>query len=117
MGKFKDLRVWQEATELAIEVYKMTFDGQLEKDFALKDQIRRSAISIPSNIAEGDELGTNKQAINLFFHARGSAAELQTQLILAQKIGYIDLETLERLEARCEKIRAMLNKLISSRKD
>ncbi|MBW2365740.1 MAG: four helix bundle protein, partial [Deltaproteobacteria bacterium] len=60
MGKFQDLKVWQRAKDLAVYIYKVTSDGKFSKDYGLRDQIRRAAVSIPSNIAEGDELGTNK---------------------------------------------------------
>jgi four helix bundle protein len=63
---FKDLIVWQKAKELAVRVYKMTETGGIMRDFNLKDQIRRSAVSITSNIAEGDERDTNKEAIRFF---------------------------------------------------
>jgi four helix bundle protein len=61
MGNFHKLRVWQLAKELAVRIYKLTATATLLKDYGLKDQIQRSAVSIPANIAEGDELGTDKQ--------------------------------------------------------
>lgn len=88
---------------------------ELNKDFGLRDQMRRSSVSIPSNIAEGDELNTNKQAVQYFYIAKASTAELQTQLLLANKIGYISLESFKRLNNTCDKIRAMLNNLIKAR--
>ena len=63
MGNFEDLKVWQRAKDLAVYIYKLTAHGRFSKDFGLRDQIRRAAVSIPSNIAEGDELGTDKQSI------------------------------------------------------
>ena len=66
MGKFQDLKVWERAKNLAVYIYKVTGQGKFAKDYGLRDQLRRAAVSIPSNIAEGDELGTNKQAINFF---------------------------------------------------
>ncbi len=66
MGKFQDLKVWERAKNLAIYIYKVTGEGKFTKDYGLRDQLRRAAVSIPSNIAEGDELGTNKQSINFF---------------------------------------------------
>jgi hypothetical protein len=93
LGKFKDLRVWQEATEEAVAVYQMTFDGQLEKDFTLKDQLRRSAISIPSTLAERDELGTDKQATN-FFSRTWFRSRIANPIDSSQMMGYIDIGTL-----------------------
>jgi hypothetical protein len=81
MGKFQELLVWKRAKDLAVYVYKVTGKGAITKDFGFRDQIRRAAVSIPSNIAEGDELGSNKQAIKFFFIAKGSSAELLTQSI------------------------------------
>jgi four helix bundle protein len=83
MGKFQDLKVWQRAKDLAVTLYKLTGDGAFGKDWGLRDQIRRAVISIPSNIAEGDELGTNRQAIKFFYTAKGSSAEVLTQATIA----------------------------------
>ena len=75
---------------LADYIYRITTTGQFEKDFGLKDQIRRAVVSIPSNIAEGDELETINQSIKHFYIAKGSSAEVLTQSIIASEIGYID---------------------------
>jgi four helix bundle protein len=115
MGNFKELRVWQIAKELAVKIYKMTQNPQFKKDFGFKDQIQRSAVSIPSNIAEGDELGTDKQSVRYFYISKGSAAELLTQLIIANEIGYVDDMTKDNLVDECDKISAMLSRLIKAR--
>jgi len=115
MGNFKKLRVWQIAKELAVKIYRLTSTSTLSKDFGLKDQIQRSAVSISANIAEGDELGTDKQSIRHFFIAKGSSAELQTLLIIAKEINYIDRETMENLVNECAIISIMLSKLIKAR--
>lgn len=115
MGKFQKLRVWLIAKEIAIKIYRLTQSNNLSKDFGLKDQIQRSAVSIASNIAEGDELGTDKQSIRHFYIAKGSTAELITQLIIANEIGYINEETKNALTDECDKISAMLAKLIKVR--
>ena len=73
MGKFQDLKVWQRAKDLAVYLYRLTGKGAFAKDYSLKDQIRRAGVSIPSNIAEGDELSTDKQAIRFFYIAKGSS--------------------------------------------
>lgn len=86
MGNFRKLRVWQIAEELAVKIYKLTSVSTLSNDFGLKDQIQRSAVSISANIAEGDELGTDKQSVRHFYIAKGSSAELQTLLIIAKEI-------------------------------
>ena len=115
MGNFKQLRVWQIAKELAVKVYKLTQNQQFKKDFGFKDQIQRAAISIPSNIAEGDELGTDKLSVRYFYIAKGSSAELMTQLIIAHEIGYIDSEFSNQIIDECDKISSMLAKLIKAR--
>lgn len=74
MGNFQKLRVWQLAKNLAVKIYKLTKSPEFSKDFGLKDQIQRAAVSIPANISEGDELGTNKQSVRHFYIAKGSAA-------------------------------------------
>ena len=77
MSNFENLKVWHRAVELAVSVYKLTANNKsFVKDFGLKDQIQRSSVSISSNISEGDELGTDKQAVRQFFISKGSAAEL-----------------------------------------
>ena len=115
MGNFQKLRVWQLAKELAVKIYKLTQTNTFSKDYGLKDQIQRSAVSIPSNIAEGDDLETDKQSIRHFYIAKGSTAELLTQLIIAQEIGYLDAETNSLLINNCKIISVMLTKLIQAR--
>jgi four helix bundle protein len=78
MGKFTDLKVWERSKDLAIYIYRLTNQGLFLKDFGLRDQIRRAAVSISSNIAEGDELNTDKQSVKYFYTAKGSAAEVLT---------------------------------------
>ena len=115
MGKFQDLKVWERAKNLAVYVYTVTNDGKFVKDYGLRDQIRRAAVSIPSNIAEGDELGTNKQAINFFYIAKGSTAEVLTQAIIANEIDYISERMFKQINEECSAISAMLTRLIRAR--
>ena len=115
MGNFQELHVWQLSKELAVSVYKLTQNYEFSKDFGFKDQIQRSSISIPSNISEGDELETDKQSVRHFYIAKGSAAELLTQIIIANEIGYIDKPEAEKLIDKCRLISVMLLKLIRAR--
>ncbi len=115
MGNFKKLLIWQESMDLVKEIYIITNKDSFSKDFSLKDQIRRSSYSIPSNIAEGDESGSNKQSIRYFKIANGSTAELITQLNISFNIGYITKEELIFLENKSEKVSIMIRKLIKSR--
>ena len=115
MGKFEDLRVWQRAKNLAVFIYKLTDHHMFMKDFGLRDQIRRAAVSVPSNIAEGDDLDTDKQAIRFFYIAKGSSAEVFTQAIISKEIGYITKEECGYVEEECKAISGMLTMLIKAR--
>jgi four helix bundle protein len=88
--RFEELPVWQKAKELAIQIYKATQQGKFLKDFSLTQQIRRSSVSIPCNIAEGFERGYRKEFIQFLYIAKGSAGELRTQLLIATELGYLD---------------------------
>jgi four helix bundle protein len=115
MGNFKDLKVWQSSTELAIKIYKLTNDGAFTRDMGLKDQMRRSSVSVSSNIAEGDDLGTDKQSIKYFYIARGSIAELRTQVFISREVGYITDIEFNEIDNQCRNISGMLMKLIKHR--
>jgi four helix bundle protein len=115
MGNFLNLRVWLIAKDLAVKIYNITQNSKFKTDFGLKDQIQRSAVSIPSNIAEGDESGSDKLSVRHFYIAKGSSAELLTQLIIANEIGYIDNDTKQILCDECDKISSMLSNLIKVR--
>ena len=115
MGDFQKLRVWQRAKELAIFLYKLSGQGVFAKDWGLRDQIRRASVSIASNIAEGDELGTDRQAIKFFYTAKGSTAEVLTQVIIAYEIGYLTEAHFVHIRNECQAISKMLRKLIQAR--
>lgn len=115
MGNFKELRVWQEALELATTIYSISKEGSFAKDFGLSNQIQRAVVSISSNIAEGDERRTRNESIHFFSIAIGSIAETITQLNIAYRIGCIDEHTLIELENKSEKIGASLKNLIKAR--
>jgi len=117
MGEFEKLKVWQLAKELAVDVYKSVNSNQeFKRDFRFASQITSASVSIPSNIAEGDEQNTIKQSINYFYIAKGSAAELITQLIIAREIGYMSSEDSESLKSKAKMVSAALSKMIEARK-
>jgi four helix bundle protein len=93
---FKQLKVWTEARDLAVEIYRLSSTGSLSKDFTLRDQLRRAAVSVPSNIAEGDERDTDKDAVRFFYIAKGSIAEIRTQLEIAHRVDLITASNLYR---------------------
>lgn len=112
-NRFEDLRVWIKAYGLSVQIYKELREC---KDYGLKDQMTRAAVSIPSNIAEGFERGTNKEFIRYLIIAKGSAGELRTQLYIAKDINYIsETKSLELIKEVTE-ISYMLNSLIRKRK-
>ena len=116
MPNFKSLRVWHDAMALAENVYAIVRTcPSFSNDYALKNQISRAVISIPSNIAEGDERGGVKEKIYFLNVSKGSAAEVITQLNLAYRLGYIDEATLNVLENQAEMIRASIKRLIKVR--
>lgn len=118
MGKegFKDLAVWQTAKDLAVLIYKLTTHEMKSIDLGLRDQLRRSAVSIASNLAEGDERGTDKESIRYFFIAKGSVAELRTQLQIAHESGYISASIYEKFESEYLLLGKRLGKLIQARR-
>jgi four helix bundle protein len=115
MGDFQKLNVWVSSKNLAVSIYQITMQEQFRKDYGFKDQFQRAAVSIPSNIAEGDESGSSRLSIRHFYIAKGSAAELMTQLIIASEIGYISNDIKEDMVDQCDKISSMLTNLIKAR--
>jgi len=112
---FRGLNVWRKGNALAVKIYRISDKGRFGMDHGLRDQMRRAAVSIPSNIAEGDSLGTDKQSIRHFNIAKGSSAELLTRAEIACEIGYLTRETLSEIEADGHAISGMLQGLISAR--
>ncbi len=117
MGKegFRELRAWQAAKSLAVAIYHVTETGSLSRDFGLRDQLRRAAVSVPSNIAEGDERDTNKDSVRFLYIAKGSLAELRTQLEIARDVGKLPTSVYEDLESKCAELGRMLGALIKAR--
>ena len=117
MGKdgFKELVVWQKAKRLAVLVYRASESDAFDRDFSLRDQIRRSAVSIASNLAEGDERNRDGESIRFFQIAKGSLAELRTQLEIAREIGRIDTSIYEGVDQECERLGRMIGSLIQAR--
>ena len=113
MAGFEDLEVWKEAMRLAERVY---VELRHCRDFGLRDQMQRAAVSIPSNIAEGYERQSNKEFIQFLHVAKGSCGELRTQLILARNLQAVsESAAIEQIEAT-RKISAMLTRLADSRR-
>ena len=113
---FKELEVWKRSKDLTVKIYKLSGKGALNRDFGLRDQIRKSAVSIASNIAEGDERNTDKESVRFLFIAKGSVAELRTQIQIAYEIDYIEKKVFEKIDSECEILGKMIGKLIKVRK-
>ncbi len=115
---FKELIVWQRAMELAQAVYSLVKFLPKEETYALSDQMRRSAVSIPSNIAEGHARQSTKEFVQFLCIARGSRAELETQLLLAKAFGYfdaVDSQQLEHVFRLSDEVSKMLYSLTTNR--
>ena len=111
---FKELDVWKRAMTLARDVYGLSTLLPKEELFALTNQIRRSAVSVPSNIAEGNSRGGTKEYIQFLCIARGSLSELETQVILAKDIGYFTQTDIEQPLTDMLVIKKMINGLVSA---
>jgi len=111
----RGLQVWQSSKDLAVYIYNITNSGSFRKDFGLRDQIRRAAVSIPSNIAEGDERNTNKESVRFFHIAKGSLAEVVTQTIISNEIGYLKEKEYNFILEHCNMIGKKLGKLTKVR--
>ena len=114
MTGYEKLNVWQESMNLVTKIYKIVKKLPKEEVYSLSDQIRRSAVSIPSNIAEGSSRSSKKEFIQFLYISLGSLCELETQLKICINIRY--LQNLEDIFLQIEKIKKMINALISSLK-
>ena len=112
VSSFKDLIVWQKAMDLVEETYRLIRRLPKEETYALADQMRRAAISIPSNIAEGQARNSTKEFVNFLSIARGSAAELHTQLQICVRLQYLSEEKIQKALLMEDEIGRMLKTLI-----
>jgi four helix bundle protein len=108
---FEDLEVWKRSCRLAVRLYEILREC---RDFGLKDQMTRAAVSIASNIAEGAERNSSKDYIRFLHIAKGSAAELRTQLYIAHKVGYIAEEDMQELISEAKTISKQLHCLVQA---
>ncbi len=114
MAGYRELKVWQLGVDLAIDVYRLTNDFPKSELYSLTSQLRRAAVSIPSNIAEGHARKTQREMQRFANIAKGSLAELETQLIIAGKLGFVSDETLKRMMLTTEQESRMLSGLLKS---
>ena len=111
---YKDLRVWKQSVDLALEIYRQTQNFPKNELYGLTSQLRRAAVSVPSNIAEGKGRSSDKELILFLHHSRGSLLELETQLFIARKLGYIEEPEAKHLLDQVENLAKALNALINA---
>lgn len=111
--RFEDLRVWQAARQSVAEVYRVSSDRAFSRDFALRDQMRRAAVSISSDIAEGFSRRSNREFVQFLFIAKGSLAEVQSQLYVALDQDYISPEAFDTVHDKLESTTRQLSRLIT----
>lgn len=114
MNSYKDLIVWQKAIELTVLLYKITGNFPKSEMYGLTSQIRRAAVAIPSNIAEGQRRGHRPEYLQFLRIAYGSGAELETQLLISLKIGYLPQKDFNKVSSLLEEVMKMLTVLIRS---
>ena len=115
MGPHKNLVVWQKSMELVENIYQLTTRYPKSETYGLVSQMRRCAVSIPSNIAEGYGRGSNADLVHFLYFALGSSNELETQIIISRTLSYIDDSEADKLENMNNEVMKRLNSLIYKR--
>ena len=116
MQSHKDLNVWKLSIDLAADIYEATKGFPREELFAMVSQMRRAATSISMNIAEGYGRGSDQETLRFLYISSGSASELDTQIILSERFGYIDTAQADALLSKTTTVRKMLRSLITAKK-
>jgi len=114
LKNYKELKVWQKAYQLCITIYKITKHFPKEERYGLTSQIRRSAVSVPSNIAEGYGRKTTQEYMQSLYIAYGSHCELETQIMISKDLGYIKSDDFQELQQNIGDVERMLKALITS---
>ncbi len=112
-NNYEELDIWKDAIDLAEEIYRFTFDGELAKDWGMKDQIRRSVASISNNIAEGFEYNNNRDFIKFLRYAKGSNGEFRNQLIILHRVSLIEEKPFHNMYNKSLELGKRIGKLIS----
>jgi four helix bundle protein len=113
-SSFRDLRVWQEAMRLSVETYRLTAGFPKYEIYGLAQQMRRAAVSVPSNIAEGKGRHSNREFTHFLFNARGSLLELETQILIAEELQYWSVRDGQKLRQNATTVGRSLAGLINS---
>ena len=109
--RFEDLIAWQKARHLAAEIYRISAQGDFSRDFGLRDQIRRAAVSTMSNIAEGFDRGSRSEFHQFLVIAKASCAEVRSQLYVAQDVGYIDQKIFDTVSSSASELSRIIGGL------
>ena len=88
--RFEDLDLWKDAVKMGVSIYNVTEEGKMAKDYSARDQLRRAAISVSNNLAEGFEYNNNKAFVRFLMYAKGSAGELRSQLFVLREAGILE---------------------------
>lgn len=115
LPRFKHLEAWRKSRELTVTVFRLTDNLPLSRRRGLCDQMQRAAISVPSNLAEGEDRGTNKDALRFLFMAKGSLSELRTQLDIAHAIGDLTAVIYGETESLADEVARLLSGMIKRR--
>jgi four helix bundle protein len=116
-GTYEDLKVWRRAMDLVLEVYRSTNSFPKQEIYGLTSQMRRAAVSIPSNIAEGKGRFSRKELLQFLFHARGSLLELQTQITIGRELGFLAAAEGQKLTDLASEVGRLLNGLVNRFQD
>ena len=111
--RFEEIEAWQTARELTRSAYALSSNGSFAHDFGLRDQMRRAAVSIMSNIAEGFESRTRGLFVEFLGRAKGSSGELRAQIYIAEDAGYLSEKQSAELKDRCEKVSSQISRLLA----
>ncbi len=116
-GTYEDLKVWRRAMDLVLEVYRSTGSFPKQEIYGLTSQMRRAAVSVPSNIAEGKGRYSRKELLQFLFHARGSLLELQTQITIGRELGFLAAPEGKKLTDLASEVGRLLNGLVNRFQD
>ncbi len=114
LKNYKELKVWQKSYQFCLDIYKLTKRFSKEERYGLTSQIRRSAVSVPSNIAEGYGRKSTPEYLRFLYIAYGSNCELETQLLLTGDLGYIKSDKFKEIQKDLAEVERMLKALIKS---
>lgn len=113
-GSYRDLLAWQKAVDLVVDIYSSTQGFPKEELYGLTSQLRRASVSVASNIAEGKGRSSDSELVHFLHNSRGSICEIETQLTIAHRLGYLPRAEADRLAERAGEIARILNGLIRS---